>query len=77
VLDVIDTVKRVSGVDFKVASSGRRPGDPAAIVADSARIRALLGWAPQFDDLETIVGHALKWEHRRAEIGAAAVPTRR
>jgi UDP-glucose 4-epimerase len=75
VLDVIDTVKRVSGVDFKVTSSGRRPGDPAAIVADSARIRALLGWTPHFDDLETIVDHALKWEHRRASVKAAALPT--
>ena len=72
VLEVIDTVKRVSGVDFKVATSGRRPGDPAAIVADSGRIRALLGWAPQFDDLETIVEHALKWEHCRAGIKAGA-----
>src|ERR1700681_3008324 len=77
VLDVIDTVKRVSGVDFKVTSSGRRPGDPPAIIADSGHIRALLGWAPQFDDLETIVGHALKWEHRRAGVKAAAVPTSR
>ncbi len=76
VLEVIDTVKRVSGVDFKVAISGRRPGDPAAIVADSGRIRALLGWAPQFDDLKTIVGHALKWEHRRAGVKADAAPTR-
>jgi UDP-glucose 4-epimerase len=77
VLEVIDTVKRVSGVDFKVTSSGRRPGDPAAIVADSTRIRALLGWAPQFGDLETIVDHALKWEHRRAGVKAAASPTGR
>jgi UDP-glucose 4-epimerase len=77
VLDVIDTVKRVSGVDFKVTLSGRRPGDPAAIVADSGRIRALLGWAPQFDDLETIVDHALKWEHRRAGVKAAALPASR
>jgi UDP-glucose 4-epimerase len=74
VLDVIDTVKRVSGLDFKVTSSGRRPGDPPAIVADAGRIRALLGWSPQFDDLETIVDHALKWEHRRAGLKAAALP---
>ncbi len=74
VRDVIDTVKRVSGVDFKVTSSGRRPGDPAAIVADCARLRALLGWVPQFDDLETIVDHALKWERHRATINAAALP---
>jgi UDP-glucose 4-epimerase len=74
VREVIDTVKRVAGVDFKVKSSGRRPGDPAAIIADAGRIRALLSWAPQFDDLETIVEHALKWEHRRAILKAAASP---
>jgi UDP-glucose 4-epimerase len=77
VREVIDTVKRVAGVDFKVKSSGRRPGDPAAIIADAGRIRALLSWAPQFDDLETIVEHALKWEHRRAILKAAASPASR
>jgi UDP-glucose 4-epimerase len=75
VLEVLDTVKRASGVDFKVVTSGRRPGDPAAIVADSRRIRALLGWTPQFDDLETIVAHALTWEHRRQSMKAGTTPT--
>jgi UDP-glucose 4-epimerase len=70
VLEVLDTVKRAAGVDFKVVTSGRRPGDPAAIVADSGRIRALLGWTPQFDDLATIVEHALKWERRRQSMTA-------
>jgi UDP-glucose 4-epimerase len=62
VLEVIDAVKRVSGVDFKVELAGRRPGDPARIVAASDRIRAVLDWQPQFDDLRTIVSHALEWE---------------
>src|SRR5450631_801318 len=77
VLEVLDAVKRASGVDFKVTLSGRRPGDPVAIVADSGRIRAQLGWTPQFDDLATIVGHALKWEHRRASLKTAASPAGR
>ncbi len=62
VLEVVDAVKRVSGCDFKVDLAPRRPGDPAMIVADSARIRAQLGWAPRFDNLDTIVEHALAWE---------------
>jgi UDP-glucose 4-epimerase len=66
VLDVIDTVKRVSGADFKVDVAARRPGDPAQIVAASDRIRAQLGWQPQFDDLPTIVTHALAWERKLA-----------
>ncbi|WP_181707991.1 UDP-glucose 4-epimerase GalE [Chthonobacter rhizosphaerae] len=62
VLEVIDAVKRVSGVDFKVEIAERRAGDPSALIADSARIRALLGWTPKHADLDMIVSHALSWE---------------
>ena len=62
--EVIDTVKRVSGVDFRVDISGPRAGDPAQIVASSDRARAVLGWKPQRDDLAMIVGHALNWERK-------------
>ncbi len=62
VLEVIDTVKSVSGVDFKVTYSPRRPGDPAAVVAKADKIRATVGWEPRLDDLATIVRHALTWE---------------
>ncbi len=64
VLQVIDVVKKVSGVDFPVTISGRRPGDPAAIVASNERIRTRLGWVPQHDNLEEIVRQALDWERR-------------
>jgi UDP-glucose 4-epimerase len=64
VLDVIATVKKVSGVDFKVEMSERRPGDPAQIIASSDHLRALTGWKPQYDDLSVIVGHALAWERK-------------
>jgi UDP-glucose 4-epimerase len=71
VLEVIDTVKRVSGVDFKFEIAPPRDGDPAQIVADSTQARAMLGWQPRFDDLSTIVAHALAWERallkRRAD----------
>jgi UDP-glucose 4-epimerase len=79
VLDVIDTVKRVSGVDFKVVRGPRRPGDPAQIVADATRARATLGWRPRLDNLATIVEHAIKWERilmARADV-AAGGPSRR
>jgi UDP-glucose 4-epimerase len=69
VLELIETVKRVSGVDFKVTHAARRPGDPARIVAKSDRARQLIGWQPQFDDLATIVGHALAWERKLDTIG--------
>ncbi len=62
VLDVIETVKRVSGMDFKVVHAPRRPGDAARIVAGTECVRTMLGWQPRFDDLPTIVAHALSWE---------------
>jgi UDP-glucose 4-epimerase len=74
VLDVIEAVKRVGGCNFAVQRSGRRPGDPAAIVADATRIRSQLGWTPQFDDLSTIVEHALAWERRLAATREPALP---
>jgi UDP-glucose 4-epimerase len=64
VLEVIDAVRRVSGRDFAVKFSGRRPGDPAELVANVDRIHARLDWRPQFEDLDTIVAHALTWEKR-------------
>jgi UDP-glucose 4-epimerase len=77
---VIETVKRVSGADFKVEIAGPRAGDPARIVADSHQARAALGWHLRFDDLSTIVAHALAWERklmqrRSAERAPAAVAT--
>jgi UDP-glucose 4-epimerase len=64
VREVIDTVKRVSGVDFRVELAPARAGDPAQIVAAADRARALIGWQPQLDDLETIVAHALAWQRK-------------
>jgi UDP-glucose 4-epimerase len=64
VREVIDTVKRASGRDFVVDDGPRRQGDPARIVAASRRIRDRLGWQPRFDDLSTIVAHALDWERQ-------------
>ena len=62
VLEVIDVVKRVAGVDFPVAIAPRRPGDPSRIIACPDRLVSLTGWQPRFDDLESIVRHALAWE---------------
>jgi UDP-glucose 4-epimerase len=62
VLEVIEAVKRVSGRPLPVSFVERRPGDPAAIVADSTKLRAALSWTPEFADLDTIVAHALAWE---------------
>ena len=64
VKEVIDVVKQVSGVDFKVEISPRRAGDPAVIVARAERARETLGWKPKRDNLEEIVRQAIDWERR-------------
>ena len=72
VLEVIEAVKKVSGVDFKVSFGPRRAGDPAALVAGAGRIRKVLGWQPQLEDLETIVTHAYGWESRLVKLAKAS-----
>ena len=64
VLQVIDAVRRAAGHDFPVRMAQRRPGDPMTIVAAGGRIRELLRWAPELNDIDTIVAHALAWERR-------------
>ena len=75
VFEVVDAVKQVSGADFKVRISGRRPGDPASLVACAKRIKAVLGWTPKYDDLPTIVRQALDWERRLHAKSVTAEPT--
>ena len=62
VKQVVEVVKKVSGVDFPVKLSPRRAGDPASLIAGADRIRNELGWRPEHDDLEEIVTQALAWE---------------
>jgi len=64
VRQVIEAVERVSGRPIVTRPAPRRPGDPPEVVADASRIRAVLGWRPRFDDLETMIAHALAWRHR-------------
>ena len=62
VLEVVEAVKRVSGVNFETRLVPRRAGDPATLIAGAEKIRQTLGWEPKFDDLDTIITHALAWE---------------
>lgn len=71
VREVVDAVKSVSGVDFPVTNADRRPGDPALLVAGAQRVRDVLGWQPQHEDLDEIVTHALNWERHIAAMRAA------
>jgi len=44
----------------------RRPGDPAALVADSSKIKTALGWAPQYSDIDSMLASAWQWELKKA-----------
>lgn len=67
VREVLQTVENVHGAALPIEESPRRAGDPPSLVADAQAIRNLLGWTPRYDDLESIVRHALAWEHRLAK----------
>jgi UDP-glucose 4-epimerase len=62
VKEVIDTCKKVTGIDFKVEETERRPGDPPILVADAEKIKKTLNWKPKYDDLNYIVRTAWNWE---------------
>lgn len=64
VREVIDMVRRVSGVHFLAEEAPRRPGDPPSLVARADRAWTLLGWTPRYDNLETIVADAWRWEKK-------------
>ena len=68
VREVLKMVRQVSGVDFKVIEADRRPGDPASLVAKAEKIGELTGWKPKFDNLETIVSDAWRWESKLAKL---------
>jgi UDP-glucose 4-epimerase len=61
VLDVIRAVERVSGKKVPVRMTDRRAGDPAVLVASSAKLQQETGWMPRFPNLDDIVAHALAW----------------
>jgi UDP-glucose 4-epimerase len=69
VREVVETMRKVSGVDFPVEEGPRRPGDAATLVAGNRRIREVLGWRPRHDDLEFIVRTAWRWEQRLQACG--------
>ncbi|MHA6299567.1 UDP-glucose 4-epimerase GalE [Devosia sp. CAU 1758] len=62
VRDVVETVRKVSGVNLRADEGPRRAGDPASITATGEKARQLLGWVPQHDDLNEIVETAYAWE---------------
>ncbi len=63
VKQVIDSVNRIHGTPIKVVEEPRRAGDPPALIAGTDKIRNLLNWTPQYNDIDIIVKTSLDWEH--------------
>jgi UDP-glucose 4-epimerase len=62
VREVLDSVQRVSGKRLAIREEPRRAGDPPSLVAKVERVKAVLGWQAQLDNLDTIVRSSLNWE---------------
>ncbi len=62
VKEVVETAKKVTGIDFPVEETDRRPGDPAVLIADSTKAKRVLNWKPKYDNLEFIIKTAWNWE---------------
>ncbi|MDX2242957.1 MAG: UDP-glucose 4-epimerase GalE [Leptolyngbyaceae cyanobacterium bins.302] len=70
VKEVIETARRVTGKEIKAIECPRRSGDPPALVGGSDRARSILGWNPQYADLQQILTHAWNWHQKRHSHGA-------
>ena len=68
VLEVLDAVDRVTNAKIVRHMEPRRAGDPGELVSDPSRIRATLPWEPKYADLDEIIGHAVQWERKLAEM---------
>ncbi len=64
VLEVLETMRKVSGVDFTAEIKERRAGDPSILISDNTKIKEVMGWEPKYDDLELICKTALDWEKK-------------
>ena len=71
VREVVAAVERVTGLPVPCKAAGRRPGDPAELLASSARARSELGWVPEYGELDVIVETAWRW-HRSHPAGYAS-----
>ncbi|HSK71872.1 MAG TPA: UDP-glucose 4-epimerase GalE [Pyrinomonadaceae bacterium] len=61
VKEVIEAAKKVTGREIEAVIAPRRAGDPSKLVADSRKAREVLGWKPQFPELEKIIESAWAW----------------
>jgi UDP-glucose 4-epimerase len=67
VIEVIDTVKKVSGRDLKVVATDRRPGDAPVLTSDATKAKDELGWEPEMPGLEEMVSTAWRWHNEHPD----------
>jgi len=72
VREVLQAVERANGAALTIVEEPRRAGDPPELVAIADKVRNVLGWAPQFDNLDTIVETSLNWERKIAAADPSA-----
>lgn len=60
-LQILEAARKVTGEEILAEKADRRPGDPDTLVADSTKAREVLGWAPEFDNIEKIIQTAWAW----------------
>ena len=68
VRQVVESVRRVTGHPIPVEELPRRPGDPASLIASSAKIENDLGWKPEYQQLDDIVRSAWEWHQKRYQL---------
>ncbi len=68
VLEVLDAVDRVAQTKIERRQLPRRAGDVPALVSDPTRVRATIPWTPKYDNLDTIIEHALAWERKLSQL---------
>ncbi|MEN6368523.1 MAG: UDP-glucose 4-epimerase GalE [Thermotogota bacterium] len=69
VSEVVEGCRRITGRTIPAVTAPRRPGDPAALVADVRKAQAALGWRPRHPDLESMVTTAWEWRLKRERRG--------
>lgn len=72
VRETIESTRKITQKEIPVVESARRPGDPPILVGSSEKARKILGWSPQYADLDKIVSHAWHWHQQRHGTGTAS-----
>lgn len=65
VYEMIEAARKVTGHEIPLEVAERRAGDPAKLIASSTKAREILGWKPQFEDINIMIKDAWNWEQNK------------